>query len=374
MHHLLGTKSAQRCGLDRYRTHAGTPVRQNCCALMRGSVIKTRNSHVVCSFDWHLFVLVCHRLVFYLSLITPCRDKQAEFAFDLIWTWNVCLPKPCFMFAAEHLGFYFPKQRGNTEGFLRTHFRLGNWSRCSTKCAALFLVNYSKKWLLRNIHVRFDCACAHKMRAPKIGCGIFLANYRTKWLFWHVHVRFNCAGSHKTGVPGLGVRHFSCKCPYKMFNMVFLTCPCGFQLRRLAQRVCSLGTSCVCSHMCAPMCSHMCIPMWPPMCPLLCALICVLSYGCSHMCALLCVLLYALLYALLCVLSYVCSSVLRYVGSHICALICVLLCALIFVFLCDHLCMLSFVLSYVCSHMCVLMILCPFPTSTHHNVWGLLPG
>ena len=328
---------------------------------MRGSVIKTRNSHVVCSFDWHLFVLVCHRLVFYLSLITPCRDKQAEFAFDLIWTWNVCLPKPCFMFAAEHLGFYFPKQRGNTEGFLRTHFRLGNWSRCSTKCAALFLVNYSKKWLLRNIHVRFDCACAHKMRAPKIGCGIFLANYRTKWLFWHVHVRFNCAGSHKTGVPGLGVRHFSCKCPYKMFNMVFLTCPCGFQLRRLAQRVCSLGTSCVCSHMCAPMCSPLCARMCSPVCALICVLLCallcvlvcaflcVLSYVCSHTCAPLCSDMWALIY----VLSYVCSYVLSYLYSYVTTYVCSPLCS--------HMCALICVFSWYC-------VLFPLPPNTLFGV------
>ena len=52
-------------------------------------------------------------------------------------------------------------------------------------------------------------------------------------------------------------------------------------------------------------------------------------------------------------------------------LICVLPCALICVFSCAC----SYVTSSVCSPMCSLrafMMLCP--NSTHHSVWGLLPG
>ena len=95
--------------------------------------------------------------------------------------------------------------------------------------------------------------------------------------------------------------------------------------------VCSYVLSYLCPHMCAPMCSHMC------------ALISVLPDQCSHMCGLLCVLLCALIP----VLSYVCSYVLSY-GSHMCA--------------------------PRCTHNHNLMILCPFPNSTHHAAWGLLPG
>ena len=104
--------------------------------------------------------------------------------------------------------------------------------------------------------------------------------------------------------------------------MAFLTCPCGFRLRRLAQSVVpALGTSYVCSYVLSYMCSHMR------------ARVCVLSYACSNM------------HALICVLASVCSYVVSY-GSHMCALICVLICALI----CALSCMCSYMCAPICSH------------------------
>ena len=93
--------------------------------------------------------------------------------------------------------------------------------------------------------------------------------------------------------------------------------------------VCSSVLSSMCSHLCAPLCSHMraliCVPMAP------CALICVLSSVCSY------------------VLSYMCAPMCSHVCSYVLSSVC------------------SYVLSYVCSHDTV-------SDSTHHTVWGLLPG
>ena len=46
----------------------------------------------------------------------------------------------------------------------------------------IFLLNFRMKWLLRVVHVRFDCAGSPKTCVALLGRGIFPVNFRMKWL------------------------------------------------------------------------------------------------------------------------------------------------------------------------------------------------
>ena len=55
--------------------------------------------------------------------------------------------------------------------------RTKRWPR--NRRPAFFPVNFHTKWLLWNVHVRFDCAGSHKMLAAELASGIFPVNFRT---------------------------------------------------------------------------------------------------------------------------------------------------------------------------------------------------
>ena len=116
-------------------------------------------------------------------------------------------------------------------------------------------------------------------RGGRISVRHFPVIFHTKWLLWNVHVRFDCAGSHKMPRADKGSGFFPvnypqtgscalCVCAPACFHMCVLFCALICVL--LVLRVLSY----VCCHVCSHLCSHMCAP------------ICVLSYVCSHMCVL----------------------------------------------------------------------------------------
>ena len=160
-----------------------------------------------------------------------------------------------------------------------------------------------------------------------------------------VYVRifiFDCAGLHKLPSPEKGCRHFSCKLSRKM---ALVTCPCAFRQQRLAQNITKCRArdwgmalvkgrvrfDCVGSHKVG-----------------------VAESGCG---------IFPVNHRTKWLLWNV------PVCAPTCSHMCVLMCAL-----CSHTCMCSHMRAPMCFHMCALMILCPFPNSTQHTVWGLLPG
>ena len=98
-------------------------------------------------------------------------------------------------------------------------------------------VHFSWKKSIQNgsceMSICVSTAQARTKRCPRrCPCPFFLEKIHTKWLLWNVHLRFDCAGSHKTLSPEVSPSIFPKKNPYKM---ALVKCPSAFRLRRLAQ-------------------------------------------------------------------------------------------------------------------------------------------